>query len=261
MSAPVPMSYLGDFINGVFVPVKKADGQIQDVSPADLKDNVINVPYSADHVDRACDAARAAYLSWARRPLEERKMFLLRLREAFANHADEFAQLIYITLNHSLQLVKEEHIPNALPGVEGVTRFKSRGVMAVIGPFNFPAHLPNGHIIPALIAGNTVVYKPSEQTPAVGQLYAKMFERAEFPAGVFNMIHGVGETGRKLVLHEQIDGILFTGSYEVGHKIKLETLTHYWKILALEMGGKNATMIWKDADMDKAVYERWSGRS
>lgn len=281
MSTPQPIPYAGDFISGSFVPVTKPEGKIKSLSPCDLKDLVIEVPYNNDHVDRACVAARKAFLEWARRPMDERKRCLMKLKEVFEAHQSEMAeciardtgkplweakteaaalsQKIDITVNHSVKLVAEEHLPNALPGVEGVTRFKPRGVMAVIGPFNFPAHLPNGHIIPSLLMGNTVVFKPSEQTPAVGQLYAKMFERAEFPPGVFNMVQGIGETGRKIVLHEEVDGILFTGSYEIGHKIKLETLTHYWKILALEMGGKNATVIWVDADMDKAVYETLIG--
>ncbi|MBX3017010.1 MAG: succinylglutamate-semialdehyde dehydrogenase [Bdellovibrionaceae bacterium] len=271
------MTYLGDFIDGSFNPVKQAEGKIVDKSPADLNDIVIEVPYNADHVDAAVAAAKKAYLPWARLSMDERKNRLMKLKGVFEAHQDELAMAIArdtgkplwesktevtacigkidITVNHSIKLVEAEHLPNALPGVEGVTRFKPRGVMAVIGPFNFPAHLPNGHIVPALLMGNTVVYKPSEQTPAVGQLYAKLFQLAEFPAGVFNMIQGVAETGRKLVLHENVDGILFTGSYEVGLKIKQETLTHYWKILALEMGGKNATMVWDDSDMDKAVYE------
>ncbi|PWU13659.1 MAG: succinylglutamate-semialdehyde dehydrogenase [Bdellovibrio sp.] len=273
--------YLGDFINGQFTPVKTAEGRIQDQSPADLKDLVIEVPYSLEHVERACMAARQAYLPWARLSLNERKNYLMRLRETFNSHAAEMAELIArdtgkplweskteasglaakidLTVTHSAKLIEEDHVANALPGVEGVIRFKPRGVMAVVGPFNFPAHLPNGHIIPALLAGNTVVFKPSEQTPAVGQFYAKMFEKAEFPPGVFNMVQGAGELGRKLTLHEEVDGILFTGSYEVGLKIKQETLTHYWKIHALEMGGKNATIIWEDADLDKAVYETLIG--
>jgi succinylglutamic semialdehyde dehydrogenase len=143
--------------------------------------------------------------------------------------------------------------------VDGVIRYKPRGVMAVIGPFNFPAHLPNGHIIPALAAGNTVIFKPSEQTPFVAQVMARAYEKCGFPAGVFNMVHVMGEEGRRLVAHESVDGILFTGSYEVGLKIKQETLNHYWKIHALEMGGKNATVVWNDAEMDKAIYETLIG--
>jgi succinylglutamic semialdehyde dehydrogenase len=273
--------YIGDFINGQFVKSIKPDGSFKDISPADLSDLVMTVPFSYSHVDSAVESAKKAYPAWAKLKIEERKRYLLRLKEIFESHKAEMAQAIArdtgkplwdstteagalvgkidITINFSAKLIEEEHIPNALPGVEGVVRHKSRGVMAVIGPFNFPAHLPNGHIIPALLAGNTVVFKPSEQTPYVGQLYAKMIEKAEFPAGVFNMVHGDGETGRRLVAHEAVDGILFTGSYEVGLKIKQETMNHYWKILALEMGGKNASVIWEDADLDKAIYESLVG--
>ena len=275
------MTFAGDFINGRFMLADKTDGQFKDISPADLHDQVMNVTYKLDHVDRACEAARKAYLPWAKLSVDERKKYLLKLKEIFVAHESQMAELIArdtgkslwdatteakalagkidITLNASLKLIAEERISNALPQVDGVIRYRSRGVMAVIGPFNFPAHLPNGHIIPALISGNTIVYKPSEQTPAVAQLYAQMIEKAEFPAGVFNLVHGEAETGRRLVAHESIDGILFTGSYEVGLKIKQETLNHYWKILALEMGGKNATVVWEDADLDKAIYETLVG--
>lgn len=269
--------YLGDFIDGRFVKVTRAEGQFKDLSPADHKDILMEIFFANEHVEAACHAARKAYLPWARLALSERKNHLMRLSEVFESHLEEMtraiardtgkplweakteaaalAQKINITLQHSLPLISDVHVPNALPGVEGVTRYKPRGVMAVIGPFNFPAHLPNGHIIPALLVGNTIVFKPSEQTPAVGQLYSQIFEKAEFPPGVFNMVQGTGEIGRKLIQHEEVDGILFTGSYEVGLKIKQETLSHYWKILALEMGGKNSTVVWHDADLDKAIYE------
>jgi succinylglutamic semialdehyde dehydrogenase len=271
----------GDFINGSFVPVTRADGQIKDYSPADLKDLVMTASFCRDHVDEACSVAKKAFLSWARLSFDERKSYLLKVREQFEFHKAEMATAIArdtgkplweceqeagnlankidITLNHSVKLIAEERLPNALPGVEGVIRYKPRGVMAVLGPFNFPAHLPNGHIIPALIAGNTVVLKPSEQTPFVGEIYALCFQKAGLPPGVFNMVQGDGESGRRLALNEQVDGILFTGSYEVGLKIKQETLTHYWKLIALEMGGKNATVVWDDAKMDKAVYETLVG--
>lgn len=275
------LKYKGDFINGHFVPVTKGDGEFKDISPSDLNDLVMTVPFKHDHIDEACAAAKKAYPGWATLPLSERRNCLMRLKELFDSHAEQMAQIISrdtgkpaweamneakllggkidVTLNHSLNLVAEERISNALPQVDGVIRYRSRGVMAVVGPFNFPAHLPNGHIIPALIAGNTVVFKPSEQTPAVGQFMAEIFEKAQFPHGVFNLVQGDGAAGGRLVANENVDGILFTGSYEVGLKIKQETLTHYWKILALEMGGKNATVVWDDADLDKAVYESLVG--
>lgn len=282
MSTPLfESNYKGDFINGRFIPVAKGDGEFKDISPSDLNDVVMTVGFKHDHIDEACAAAKKAYPAWATLPMAERKTYLLRLKELFDSHVEQMAQLISrdtgkplwegmteakalsakidITLNQSLNLIAEERIPNALPQVDGVIRYRSRGVMAVVGPFNFPAHLPNGHIIPALISGNTVVFKPSEQTPAVGQFMAEMYEKAQFPAGVFNLVQGDGAAGGRLVANEHVDGILFTGSYEVGLKIKQETLTHYWKILALEMGGKNTTVVWDDADMDKAVYESLIG--
>ncbi|MFN7904769.1 MAG: succinylglutamate-semialdehyde dehydrogenase, partial [Pseudobdellovibrionaceae bacterium] len=271
----------GDYINGQFILPETIDGEIKDISPSDLTDTIMKVPFSHDRMDQACHAAKAAYKNWSHLTMDERKSYLLRLKEVFQSRMSEITEVmsrdtgkplweakteiqaviskIDITLNESIKLVQTERIPNALPSVDGVIRFKSRGVMAVIGPFNFPIHLPNGHIIPSLLMGNTIVFKPSEQTPAVCQFYAEAFEKAEFPAGVFNMVHGDGESGRKLVAHDQVDGILFTGSYEVGLRIKQETITHYWKILALEMGGKNATVIWEDADMEKAVYETLLG--
>jgi succinylglutamic semialdehyde dehydrogenase len=281
MSQIFPIKYQGDFINGRFVPVEKGDGEFKDVSPADLNDQIMTVKFKYNHIDEACAAAKKAFPAWARLSLDERKTYLLRLKEVFDAHTEQMAQLISrdtgkplwdsmteaknlgnkidITLNNSLKLIANTHIPNALPGVEGVVRHKARGVMAVLGPFNFPAHLPNGHIIPALISGNTIVFKPSEQTPAVGQFMAQLIEKAELPPGVFNLVQGDGESGRRLSAHEFVDGILFTGSYEIGLKIKQETMNHYWKILALEMGGKNATVVWDDADMDKAIYETLIG--
>lgn len=275
------MSFKGDFINGHFVKVDKPDGEFKDISPADLNDLLMTVSFKHEHVDEACMSAKKAFHAWAHLGHEKRREYLLRLKELFVSHEAEMAKAISrdtgkplwdatteakalankidITINFSSKLIQDERIPNALPQVDGVIRYKPRGVMSVIGPFNFPAHLPNGHIIPALYSGNTVVFKPSEQTPYVGQLYAELVEKAQFPAGVFNMVQGDGESGRRLVSHELVDGILFTGSYEVGLKIKQETMTHYWKILALEMGGKNSTVIWDDADIDKALYETLVG--
>lgn len=271
------LSFLGDFIDGKFTAAEAPDGEWSIKSPADLNDLVAVPSYSYVHIDQATLSARAAFKTWSATPLEERKRYLLRLKEVFQAHEAPWAEIIAretgkplweaktevktivnkidITLNHSLKLIAEEKVANALPNVDGYIRFKPRGVMAVIGPFNFPGHLPNGHIIPALIAGNTVIFKPSDKTPMTGQFMAQMYQKAEFPPGVFNLVQGQGETGKRLCASEYVDGVLFTGSYEVGLKIKQDTLHHHWKILALEMGGKNATVVWDDADLEKAVYE------
>ena len=273
--------YKGDFIGGEFVKPSAPDGGWSVLSPADKADLVMNVEFKLDHVDEACRAAREAYLPWAELSQAERSNCLNRLKEVYLSRKQEMAEVISretgkpfwetlteaqamidkidVTLNLSMKLVEEQRIPNALPNVEGVIRFKPRGPMAVVGPFNFPGHLPNGHIIPALATGNTIVFKPSELTPGIAQLMAEMFQAAGFPKGVFNVVQGKGETGRRLVAHEQIEGVLFTGSYETGLRIKQETINHFWKILALEMGGKNAAVVWSDADIKKAVYENLTG--
>ena len=271
----------GDYIAGRFTVPSRPEAEWEVRSPADLDDVIGGVRSCGAHVDEAVTAARAAYLPWAHLGVAGRLPYLRRLREIFTARAAEFAELIAretgkplwesrgeaqslvnkidITLNHSLGLVADEEIPDALPGVPGFTRHKPRGVMAVIGPFNFPAHLPNGHLIPALATGNVVVFKPSEKTPFVAALMARCYFEAGFPPGVFNLVQGRGEIGQRLVTHADVDGVLFTGSYEVGLQIKRDTLTHHRKLLALEMGGKNATVIWDDADLTKATYESLMG--
>lgn len=277
MSIMQPMKYLGDYIDGRFVVPDRADGDFKNLSPADHKDEIMTVEFQYDHVGRATAAAKKAFIPWARLSQDQRNGYLHRLKELYLARTPELAEAIArdtgkplweantevkamigkidITLDQSMKLVQDEHLPNALPGVDGYIRFKPRGVMAVLGPFNFPGHLPNGHLIPALATGNTVVFKPSEMTPAVGQVMAQIFHEAQFPHGVFNLVQGLIETGKRLVADELVDGILFTGSYETGQKIKQATFEHHWKLLALELGGKNASIVWDDADINKAIYE------
>jgi succinylglutamic semialdehyde dehydrogenase len=133
--------------------------------------------------------------------------------------------------------------------------FHPRGVLAVLGPFNFPAHLPNGHIVPALATGNSVVFKPSELTPGVGAWLVDAWHEAGLPPGVLELVQGLGETGAALVAHPDVDGVLFTGSYATGRRLKEQVLDQPHKILALEMGGKNAMVVMEDADLDLAASE------
>lgn len=269
--------FLGDYINGAWLKTNSSAVSWEGVSPADLSDRLMQVHSDVANVSKSCAAAKEAFKSWKKTSVEQRKELLFKLKKVYLSRAEEMALAISretgkplwegkaeaaalaakidVTLEHSLKLIAEETVSAALPNVDGHIRFRPRGVMAVVGPFNFPAHLPNGHIIPALIAGNTIVFKPSDKTPVVGQLLTEFFHEAGFPAGVFNLVQGQAEIGRRLVTDENVDGVLFTGSYEVGLKIKQDTLDHYWKILALEMGGKNSSVVWSDADLEKAVYE------
>lgn len=229
------------------------------------------------HVDQAIRAAREALPAWSAKSIEERKDILLRWKDVTAKHADRIASLITDEMGKILAESKFE--ANALGGKVDITfdensfrrvseyevavsatragycRFKPHGVMSVIGPFNFPAHLPNGHFVPALLMGNTIVFKPSEKTPATGQLMAELMHEAGLPPGVFNMVQGGADVSKALVAHEGIDGILFTGSWPVGRKILEANLDRPGRIIALEMGGNNPAVVMPSCDLRQAVLE------
>src|SRR5205085_3311875 len=121
--------------------------------------------------------------------------------------------------------------------VKNALRHKPHGVVAVFGPYNFPGHLPNGHIVPALLAGNVVLFKPSEQTPLVAEETVKLWEKAGLPAGVINLLQGERVTGEAITRHPALDGLYFTGSPRTGHILNQQFASRPGKILALEMGG------------------------
>jgi succinylglutamic semialdehyde dehydrogenase len=281
MTTMPPINFKGNFINGEFSKPQAGPLSFINFSPSDLTEQIIQIDTDISHVDQACESAKRAFVEWSALTIEQRMQHLERVKEAFAKKEEQFAEVIAretgkplwetrteakaivgkftITFEHSMELIKEVRVEQALPGVDGFIRYRPRGVFAVLGPFNFPAHLPNGHIVPALVTGNCVVFKPSELTPATAQLMAQCFEEAKLPPGVFNLVQGKGDIGQRLVSHKHIDGVLFTGSYETGLRISEATLHDYWKLLALEMGGKNSTIVWKDADLDKAIYESLIG--
>ncbi|MCX7117232.1 MAG: succinylglutamate-semialdehyde dehydrogenase [Legionellales bacterium] len=141
----------------------------------------------------------------------------------------------------------------AIPDGTSHLRYKPHGVVAVLGPFNFPAHLSNGHIVPALLAGNTVVYKPSELTPAVAEFIMQCWHQSGLPAGVINCLQGDAKTA-KLLLQQDLQGIYFTGSYQAGVQIHKSFAGRPEVILALEMGGNNPLIIGEVHHQDAALY-------
>ncbi len=238
----------------------------------------------AGHVDEAVRAARSALAEWAQWPRERRFAVLRRFQEIAREHARSLAELISDETGKALwdaageagalaakvDITLEESFNNSLTRVTGFdleltpTRtgrcwFRPHGVMAVIGPYNFPAHLPNGHIVPALAMGNTVVFKPSDKAPMVGQalvgLYKAALDEAGAPPGVVNLVHGAGDVAADLVTHDDIDGILFTGSWPVGRKILETNLDRPGRVIALEMGGNNPMVVMPDADLRQAAIE------
>ena len=220
-----------------------------------------------EDVASACDAARTAFANWYRAGPAERENVVRRFGERLDARRDEFARLMAGESGKALWDCRTE-IGAALGKIDisvrafhdrtGHTRVddgdgtrelrhKPHGVVAVFGPFNFPVHLPNGHIVPALLAGNTVVFKPSEMTPACAALYAECWREAGLPPGVLNVINGARDTGAALLANDGIDGVFFTGSAATGAAIHRQFGGDTRRILALELGGNNPLVI-ADAD-------------
>lgn len=271
----------GNYIAGKFTAPRDAVGAITIKSPADLTDAFDPYAYSYRDVEEATTAARDAFKKWRKTKFSERAELLVKYKEALKKKEAQLAEVLSreigkplweakqevatminkvdVTLTDGMKPVTNYEIPAILDNTLGSCEYRPHGVFVVIGPFNFPGHLANGHIVPALATGNTVIFKPSEKAPGVGQIMAEAFHEAGFPAGVFNMVQGEKEVGRRLVVSERVDGVLFTGSYEVGLKIKQDTLQQYWKLVALELGGKNSAIICDDADLNWAIYETLTG--
>ena len=229
---------------------------------------------NAEQVDGAVKAAREAFPAWATRSFEERLSVLEAFAASLKTHADELAHCIgeetgkplwesatevtsminkvAISVQSYRERTGEKSGP--LGDATAVLRHKPHGVVAVFGPYNFPGHLPNGHIVPALLAGNSVVFKPSELTPKVAELTVKCWIEAGLPAGVLNLLQGARDTGIALAAHTGIDGLFFTGSSRTGNALHQQFAGRPDKILALEMGGNNPLVVDQVADVEAAVY-------
>jgi succinylglutamic semialdehyde dehydrogenase len=167
------------------------------------------------------------------------------------SEVDAMIGKVPISIEAQRKFRSEETRP--LADARGITRFKPHGVAAVLGPFNMPGHLPNGHIVPALLAGNTVVFKPSEYTPRVGDAIAEHLREAGLPQGVLHVVHGAKEMGAALATHSTIDAIYFTGSVAAGVAINKANADRPGVILALEMGGNNPLVVWDVEDTRAAA--------
>ncbi|WP_322965772.1 succinylglutamate-semialdehyde dehydrogenase [Sphingomonas fuzhouensis] len=218
--------------------------------------------------------ARAAWSPWATTPLEQRIATLRRFAELVRERADAFADLIAretgkplweartevdtvvakVAISITAQAERAgERFTDQPGGGRMALRHRPHGVLAVLGPYNFPAHLPNGHIVPALLAGNAVVFKPSEKTPATGAFLVECYHAAGVPEGVVRLLIGGPDQGRSLAGHDDIDGLLFTGSARTGLALNRQFAERPEKILALEMGGNNPIIVWDDPDLDAAA--------
>jgi succinylglutamic semialdehyde dehydrogenase len=218
--------------------------------------------------------ARSAWASWAARPLAVRIETLRRFANVVRGQKDALADLIAretgkplwetgtevdavvnkvdISVSAYSERTSQRRLEGAL-GARVAVRHKPHGVLAVLGPYNFPAHLPNGHIVPALLAGNAVVFKPSEKTPAVGEMLVRLYHEAGVPEDVVRCVQGGIDVGRALAANPGIDGLLFTGSARAGLALHRQFADAPQKILALEMGGNNPLVVWDAKDVAAAA--------
>jgi succinylglutamic semialdehyde dehydrogenase len=229
---------------------------------------------TAAEVDIACKTARAAFEAWATAPLDVRVGICHRFRDLLKEHSEELATLISIEVGKPLWEARTEVTTMAnkvdisvqsyhartgesltkVADGDAVLRHRPHGVFAVFGPYNFPGHLPNGHIVPALLAGNAIVFKPSEYAPRTAIRTVELWVKAGLPEGVLNLVNGARDTGAALAANPDIDGILFTGSYNTGAILHKQFAGQPGKMLALEMGGNNALVAWNIGNVDAAVH-------
>ena len=261
------------FINGQWLAGQ--GNRFQSLNPVDASVVWQGNAATAEQVDTAVLAARSAFESWAELSIDDRIAQVRRFAEVLDANREALARTIAFETGKPLWETRTEagamigkaeisikayndrtgSRESDMAGARAALRHKPHGVVAVFGPYNFPGHLPNGHIIPALLAGNTVVLKPSELTPMTAELMVKYWEEAGLPAGVVNLVQGEVATGIALSQHAQIDGLFFTGSSNTGHLLHKQFAGQPDKILALEMGGNNPLIIGEVSDLKAAVHE------
>lgn len=230
---------------------------------------------TAAQVDTAVQVARKAQYDWAGLSFDERVAVVKKFAEQLTNNKEAMALTIASETGKALWEARTEVAAmigkidisvrayqertgtkeNPMPQGRAFVRHKPHGVVAVFGPYNFPGHLPNGHIVPALLAGNAVIFKPSELTPKVAEETVKLWQQAGLPAGVIALLQGEVDTGKAIAGHNGIDGIFFTGSSRTGHYLHQQFAGRPDKVLALEMGGNNPLIVQDVSNIDAAVHD------
>lgn len=271
------MTLKGDYFNGRFQQSSNAQEKILKRSPADLTQVLWEAGIYYDHIEPVIESAQKGFATWRKTSFEERITYLKKYQEAVRARKDEIAMAlalevgkplweakteaaaldskVTVTITDSLERIKRETIKEVMPKIDGHTVYKPLGPSFVIGPFNFPCHLANGQILASLLAGNSVIFKPSEKTIYSAQLMMECFHAAGFPDGVINFINGTGHTAGKITGDARIRGVFFTGSKGVGQRIVENTYKDLSKLVALELGGKNSTIIHHDTNISHALPE------
>ena len=234
---------------------------------------------SLEQVDLAVQSAQKAQAAWQKTPLKERKNIIQHFAELLSKEENKIQLATIISQESGKPFWESQAEVNAMIGKiaisfdaydertssldfpmpnsnsKAILRHKPHGVIAIFGPYNFPGHLPNGHIVPALLAGNTVIFKPSELTPMVAEFTIKIWEQTDLIAGALNLVHGGKDIGIALAQHKSIDGLFFTGSSNTGKLLHQHFAGNPSKILALEMGGNNPLIVDEVSNIDAAIHD------
>jgi acyl-CoA reductase-like NAD-dependent aldehyde dehydrogenase len=264
----------GDYVQGSFLKPEQVDGYLNGVNPGDRSDALGRFPFSEANADQACDFAASAARLWRRVPLDDRAVAVRRFREALAQHQEPTARLLTREVGKPLWEARQEvqatlraldlHLddgllllaPRVIEEIGARSDRMPRGTTAVLAPFAFPLLVPAVQCAAALLAGNSVVLKPSKFTPGVGQVIAELFDRCRLPRGVFNLVQGPGAViGQRLVAHPQVDIVVFTGNHATHQALRQATLDRPDLPIAAFTGGKGVALVLDDADLDQAVYE------
>jgi succinylglutamic semialdehyde dehydrogenase len=277
------MQLKGDYFNGHFShpnglgKLKDAQETVLKRSPADLDQVLWHAGVYHEHIQEVIISAEKGYQQWRKLSFHERIAYLKKYQEAVRARKDEISLAIAlevgkplweakteaagldakvtVTITDSYDRIKQETIQEVMPKIDGHIVYKPLGPCFIIGPFNFPCHLANGQILSALLAGNSIIFKPSEKTIYSTQIMIECFHEAGFPAGVVNCINGTGITASRITSDKRIKGIFFTGSKGVGLKILENTHQDLNKLVALELGGKNSTILHHDTNISHALPE------
>lgn len=270
----------GDYFNGAFsaeAELNKADEKIEKFCPADTQTKLWECAVDYNNIEPVIESSQKGFQAWRKTSFADRIKVLEKFKEIATQRKEEIAYAIAletgkplweslteasavaakvsVTISDSLKRIQPETIKSVLPNIDGHTIKKPIGPCLVVGPFNFPCHLANGQILAALLTGNSIIFKPSEKTIYSAQLLIECFHQAGFPCGVINLINGTAKTTQDILKHPSIKGIFFTGSHFVGKKILESVGTDVTKLVALELGGKNTTIIHKDANIEHTLCE------
>jgi succinylglutamic semialdehyde dehydrogenase len=267
---------IGPFTGELFVGGRWRMGEgaaFSSIAPADGKEIWKGHEAAQADVEAAVAAAREAFPGWRRTSIADRIGLVRAFAKLVESRKADMAAIIsrstgkplWDAATEAAAMIGKAELSAKAYGERTPTKeapagaYMARvshhphGVMAVLGPFNFPGHLPNGHIMPALIAGNTVIFKPSEQTPDVAEFTVRLWKEAGAPPGVVNLLHGARGPAEALVAHERVDGVLFTGGVPAGRAIHKALAGRPEKIVALELGGNNPLVVWDASDLDAAA--------